>query len=275
MFGYLIIVIAHMVRMKTIHFYFKQKRTQQKTIMNWLIKLLSIVIGLSIAHNLQAQHHSNAWFRATLSIPFTNKIKIDNEWQHRRQNGFENKNMLDKNLMFTFRNWIHYQHNKDLKFSLSPFTYFSHYRIIQNKLDEKAHASNEIRFSAAAEWQHKFFERFYIMYRTAMEHRIFNTQQDITRFRNRVGLRYDLTAKMKFSIYDELLLNITGNPFLDHNRLGINLEYKLMPHLKFDMGYIHIVRMPKTSLNKLQENNVFLNLTYQLPKHTTKVRTDN
>jgi hypothetical protein len=108
-----------------------------------------------------------------------------------------------------------------------------------------------------------------------MEHRIFNTQQDITRFRNRVGLRYDLTAKMKFSIYDELLLNITGNPFLDHNRLGINLEYKLMPHLKFDMGYIHIARMPKTSLYKLQENNVFLNLTYQLPKHTTKVRTDN
>ena len=102
--------------------------------MNWFKKLLITAIWISIAQTLQAQQHYNAWFRSTLSVPVGNKFKIDNEFQHRRQNGFENKNMFDKNLMFTLRSWVHYQHKEDIKFSFSPFAYFSHYKIIQKKM---------------------------------------------------------------------------------------------------------------------------------------------
>ncbi|MDE1191836.1 MAG: DUF2490 domain-containing protein [Arachidicoccus sp.] len=245
--------------------------------MNWLKKLLTTAIWISIVQTSQAQQHYNAWFRSTLSIPVGKKFKIDNEFQHRRQNGFDNANLFDRNLMFTYRSWVHYQHNEDVKVSVSPFAYFSHYRIIQNKTDEIAQPNNEIRFSAAVELQHIIVKKFYVVDRTAIEYRMFdNNQSDITRLRNRFGFRYDFIDKIKLSVFDELLFNLSGTTqhhFFDHDRIGLNLEYTVLPYLKFDIGYIHIARLPLTGTTKLHENNIFLNLTYQLHKRTktTKV----
>lgn len=245
--------------------------------MDWFKKLLITAIWISIAQTLQAQQHYNAWFRGALSVPVGKKFKIDNEFQHRRQNGFNNADMFDRNLMFTYRNWLHYQHNEDVKFSLSPFAYFSNYKIIQKQADENVQPNSEIRFSAAVELQHEILKRFYIVDRSAIEYRIFsNNQSDISRLRNRFGFRYDFTDKIKLSVFDELLFNLSGTTqyrFFDHDRIGLNLEYKVLPYLKFDIGYIHITRLPLTSTTKLHENNIFLNLTYQLHKRikTTKV----
>lgn len=240
--------------------------------MDWFKILLTAAIWVSIAQTLQAQHHYNAWFRGTLNVPVGKKFKIDNEFQHRRQNGFDNANLFDKNLMFTFRNWVHYQHNSAIKFSLSPFAYFSNYKIIQKHADENATPNSEIRFAAAVELQHSIVKKFYVVDRTAIEYRMFDgNQSDITRLRNRFGFRYDFTDKIKLSVFDELLFNLSGTTqhhFFDHDRLGLNLEYKVLPYLKFDIGYIHITRLPATSTTKLHENNIFLNLTYQLHKRT-------
>lgn len=245
--------------------------------MNWFEKLLFTAIGLSIAHTLQAQQHYNVWFRSTLSVPVSKKFKIDNEFQHRRQNGFGNTDLFDKNLMFTYRIWGYYQHNEDLKFSFSPFSYFSHYRIIQNKTDETATPKKEIRFSIAIELQHKIFKKFYLVDRTAIEYRIFsNNESDITRLRNRFGFRYDFTDKIKLTVSDEVFLNVAGTTiehFLDHNRVGLNLEYKVLPYLKFDIGYIYITRVPVANTTKLTENNIFVNLIYQINKRTKSTKT--
>jgi hypothetical protein len=240
--------------------------------MDWFKKLLTAAIWISIAQTSQAQQHYNVWFRGTLSVPVGKKFKIDNEFQHRRQNGFDNVNLFDKNLMFTFRNWVHYQHNEDVKFSLSPFAYFSNYKIIQKQAHENATPNSEIRFSAAVELQHSIVKKFYVVDRTAIEYRVFDgNQSDITRLRNRFGFRYDFTDKIKLSLFDELLFNLSGTTqhhFFDHDRLGLYLEYKVLPYLKFDIGYIHITRLPLISTTKLHENNIFLNLTYQLHKRT-------
>lgn len=234
-------------------------------------RLLITAIWISIAPTLQAQHHYNAWFRSTLSVPVGEKFKVDTEFQHRRQNGFDNENLLDKNLMFTYRNWVHYQHSEDVKFSVSPFAYFSHYRIIQSKTDETASPISELRFSAAVELQHEIVKKFYIVDRSAVEYRIFdNNQSDITRLRNRLGVRYDFSEKLKLSVFDELLFNIGGTThshFFDHDRIGLNLEYHFLPNLKVDIGYIHLTRLPITGNTKLKENNIIMNLTYQLKKH--------
>lgn len=238
--------------------------------MYWFKRLLVTAIWISIAQTLQAQDHYNAWFRGTLSIPVGEKFKIDNELQHRRQNGFENENMFDKNLMFAYRNWVHYQHSEDVKFSLSPFAYFKNYRIIQQHPDETIIPSSEIRFSIAVELQHEILKKFYIVDRSAVEYRIFdNNQADIIRLRNRFGFRYDFTRKLKVGIFDELLFNLSGTKyhhFFDHDRLGLNVEYKLVPNVKFDIGYIHITRLPLSGTTKLHENNLYLNFTYQLKK---------
>lgn len=236
-------------------------------------KLLITAIWISITLPLQAQHHSNAWLRGTLSIPVSSKIKVDAEFQHRRQNGFENENMFDKNLMFTFRGWVHYQHNENIKFSLSPFAYFSHYRIIQKEMDGKAAPNSEIRFSAAMELQHEIFKKFYVIDRNALEYRIFsNSQSDITRLRTRFGVRYDFTEHIKLTAFDELFFNVSGTPIehvFDHNRVGLNLEYHILPSVKVDIGYIRLTRLPLTSCTKLKENNIMFNLTYQLKRHTS------
>ncbi|WP_240186956.1 DUF2490 domain-containing protein [Pedobacter nanyangensis] len=129
-------------------------------------RLLATAMWVFIAQTLQAQKHYNAWFRSTLSVPVGEKFKVDNEFQHRRQSGFQNGNMLDNDLMFTFRNWVHYQHNPNLKFSVSPFAYFSHYRIIQDKPDKEAAPNSEVRFSVAEELQHKIYKRIYLVNRS-------------------------------------------------------------------------------------------------------------
>lgn len=239
--------------------------------MSWLKKLLVTAIGIFIAQTLPAQTHNNAWFRATLSLPVEEKFKIDNEFQHRRQNGFENNNLFNKNLMFTYRSWVHYQYSKDVKFSVSPFAYFSNYKIIQKQADQTAEPNKEIRFSAAVELQHELFKSFYITNRNALEYRIFsNNQSDITRFRTRFGGRYELSDNIKLGIFDELLLNTAGTTtehFYDQNRIGLNIEYRVLPNLKFDIGYIYLTRLPLTAdKTTLYENNIVLNLTYQLKK---------
>jgi hypothetical protein len=234
-------------------------------------RLLITAMWLSIAQTLTAQHHHNAWFRSTLGIPLEDKIRTDVEFQHRRQNGFENRNMLDNNLMFTFRDWVHYQHTPNLKFSVSPFAYFSHYRIIQDKADKAAAPNNEVRFSIAQEFLHRTFGRIFLVSRNALEYRIIkNVPNNITRFRTRFGGRYEVTEHLKLTLFDEFFINVAGTSsaqFTDHNRTGMNIEYSVLPNLKFDVGYIYLIRfsIPSASGNiRIYENNLFLNLTYQL-----------
>ncbi len=231
-------------------------------------KLLAVAMGILIASAVQAQHRYNAWFRTTLSMPVGEKLTIDGELQHRRQNGFNNTDLLDKNLVFTFRNWIHYQHQENIKFSVSPFAWFSNYKIIQKPGDETGKPNGEIRFSAAAELQHLLFKKVYIVDRTAAEYRIIeNNQSNITRWRNRLGIRYDITGRLKLSVFDELLLHVSGTTtdhFFDHDRIGLQMTYKLGAHWGMDIGYIHISRLPLTGDTRLKETNVFLHFTYQL-----------
>ncbi len=234
-----------------------------------LKSLYILTAWLFITQTLRAQHH-NAWLRGTLSISLNKKIKTDSELQYRRQNGFGNNDMLNKNLMFTFRNWTHYQYNKEIRFSVSPFALFSHYRIIQRPEDETARPVTEIRFSAAADIQQRFFDKFYLTGRSAVEYRIFNNSQaDITRFRNRLGIRFEFQERFKLSLYDEILVNATGVSllhFYDHNRVGLSLEYQISDRLKSDFGYVYISRLPTTATDRLNENNIFVNLSYLLKK---------
>lgn len=99
-------------------------------------------------------------------------------------------------------------------------------------------------------------------------YRVFNGSQ-VDRFRrsNRFGFRLDLSRKWRSGVFEELFFNLSGTTLsrlFDHNRLGLNLEYKVAPHFKLEMGYIRIVRLPLVRNGQLYENNIFLNLGWQL-----------
>lgn len=227
-----------------------------------------LILACCLSGLMHAQTHANSWFRGTLAVPIRENIQMDAEFQHRRQNGFGNHNLFDKNLLFTFRTWMHYQQKEGVKYSLSPFAYFSSYKPIQFPGDDTLRPNREFRFSAAVELHKSLFGKTNLMNRTAAEYRVFGgAHLPVTRLRNRTGLDYHLTARLKAGIYDELILNIGGMPlaqFFDQNRIGCYMQYEVIPNLKLELGFLHLVRLQITDLTKLRENNLVLNLTYRL-----------
>lgn len=231
--------------------------------------LVMLIVNFSIPKTA-AQNHMNSWFRATLSIPVTEKIKTDIELQHRRQNDFESDNLFDKNLMYTVRTWLYYKQNKDVVYGISPFAYFSNYRIIQKESDSNAKPANEYRFTASVELQHQLANKLYIVDRTALEYRIFEgSVENTTRLRNRLAFRYDFNSKYNIAVGDEILINASGTDaqhLFDHNRIYANFSYKPNPSLKFDIGYLYISRLTKNNIDLLEESNFYFNFTYTIPK---------
>jgi hypothetical protein len=232
------------------------------------INAIILIVILIIASKTVAQEHTNSWFRTTLSVPVTEKIKTDLELQHRRQNDFESDNLFDKNLMYTFRTWVYYKQNKDVVYALSPFAYFSNYKIIQNESDAVSKPSNEYRFCASVELQHELADKFYIVDRTALEYRVFEgTIENVVRLRNRLAFRYDLNSNFNTTIGDEIFINASGTDsqhIFDHDRLFANFSYKLNPSFKFDLGYIYISRLTKSSIDLIDESNIYLNFTFTI-----------
>ena len=217
-----------------------------------------------------AQEHTNKWFRTTISITVTEKIKTDIELQHRKQNDFESNNFFDKNLMYTFRTWLYYKQNNDVVYGISPFAYFSNYKIIQKENDAFAKPTNEYRFSASVELQHELATKFFIIDRTALEFRVFEGRtENVVRLRNRMAFRYDFNLKYNIAFGDEIFINAKGTDvqhIFDHNRIFTNFSYKPKSSLKFDIGYIYISRLPKSNADLIEESNFYLNFTYTLHK---------
>lgn len=232
--------------------------------------ILLIALVTFFAPKSIAQEHTNSWLRTTLSIPVTEKIKTDIELQHRRQNDFESNNLFDKNLMYTFRTWIYYKQNKDVVYAISPFAYFSNYKIIQKGSDAVAKPTNEYRFSASVELQHELADKFFIVDRTALEYRVFEgSVENVIRLRNRLSFRYDFNATFNATIGDEIFINASGTDaqhIFDHDRLFANFSFKPKPTLKFDIGYIYISRLPKSNTDLIEESNLYLNFTYTIQK---------
>jgi hypothetical protein len=230
--------------------------------------IILLVIATFFAPKIVAQEHTNSWFRTTLSIPVTNKIKTDLELQHSRQNDFESNNLFDKNLMYTFRTWIYYKQNKDVVYAISPFAYFANYKIIQKESDAVAKPTNEYRFTASLEIQHQLAPKFFVVDRTAMEYRVFEGSiENTTRLRNRLAFRYDYNSNYSVAIGDEILINTTGTDaqhIFDHNRAFSNFSYKPNSAVKFDIGYIYISRLTKSNIDLIDESNFYLNFTYTL-----------
>ena len=215
---------------------------------------------------VQSQTDNNFWFKSIVSYSLNDKIKIDQEFQHRRQSDYDNSNLLDKNLMFNYRVWGQYKLDEDIKILISPYGYSSNYRMIEKQGDDKIEPQKEIRFSVASEFQKEILNRFFLIERFGMDYRVFESvHQKTLRLRNRFGIKYQL-FNVYFSLTDEVLFNVADSSNVisfDQNRIGTNLEFKLSSIIKVDLGYMYLIRTSTLNGDYLQENNYSLNVSFQ------------
>lgn len=227
-----------------------------------------IVVAISLVGLAQmalGQHHVNSWFKAALVWRINKQFKTELELHHRRQNGFDNSNLLSNNLLYLGRVWLHYQPHQNLTLSLSPFAKVVNYKVIQTKTDETLQPTQEIRITGALAWRKAIADKWQLQLRTMGEYRLFNNPQyHIIRLRQRAGLGYQLSSQLNLVVYDEVLGNITDrytHTFYDHNRIGTSIGYQCNRHFKVDLGYIHINRHQRNTDHYWEEENIALGLT--------------
>lgn len=232
------------------------------------MKKFLLIILILFSRNAVAQHHYNAWFRVSGSYGFSSKFSTNVELQYRKQNGFGNENLCDKELMQSARLWFYYQQKKQVMLGFSPIALFEHHRIIQLANDEKATPVIEKRMSAMFKAQTELKKKLHFVAGTKAEYRTFNHQNnDVLRLRQLIGLNYKLSDKMEASFSDELFVNALGVSSMhifDQNRILLQLSYSPKPKWKLEVGYVHINRILLSNVDIMEDENFFINLNYKI-----------
>ncbi len=234
--------------------------------MIYLKRLLFAAMVISLPIVVCAQPHNNLWLRTTIGLPLGGHFRTDAELHYRRQNILEKGNRTGQQLLSAFRPWLHYQHSKDVRFSLSPVAWFSTYKTLSPQETLYTPPVQEWRISAAAEVQYPLTPHLQMLHRTIGEYRMLqNGQPPVTRVRYRLALRAGLWKHFKVLLYDELLVNAAGVQqlhFFDQNRIGASIEYAFSRHWRFEAGYMRVNRLPLTGTRYIRDHNTVLHLIY-------------
>ncbi|PWJ58682.1 uncharacterized protein DUF2490 [Dyadobacter jejuensis] len=211
----------------------------------------------------------NSWFRLTVNHRIGQNFSLDNEFQHRRQNNFDDKNYLSKALLVSYRSWVHYKPKKDVQVSLSPFAIMHQNPVYEQPIDTLKDMGREIRFAGMAQVQRSLFDMLYVYGKGGMEYRSFKHKKAKLRMRQRIGLTYSWQI-CQLNVYEELMLHVAGvepTQLLDQNRLGASISLKPNQPWALELGYIHTDKLSTSSNTLGTEKNLFLNVSYQLGKN--------
>lgn len=247
---------------------------------NMFLRLASLLMGLTWGVKLPAQHN-NWWTRWSVTYPVSAKFYTELESQLRLQT-----NQLDshssffanRHLAHSIRFFAHFKISSKFSTSLSPFTWFATSPVILSPSDVEAPLQHEIRPSILAEWIPYSKGRLSLSLRTWLEYRYFQkTAEGLVRFRQRVGMRYQLHEKWYAFIGEEILLHLHGvSPLerFDHNRLVLNLNYKPQPNWRIEVGYIYIHRLLRNKMLYINENNIVTHFYYTFPLTKKQIMAD-
>ncbi len=223
--------------------------------------------------------HSTFWHRSSLQYNLNQRWSIINEYQHRRQDTpFAAGNMMEHNLLHSYRLWINYRLPQTWTLIISPFTYFHATPLAGSKADLARSPEQEFRFTAMTEARNKA-GRFEIVNRIGYENRWIKRQpQDayrpVGRFRIRLmaelPLWKDHNQQYKARLYasEEVFLRagkeVLPTQFFEHNRLTTGIRYTVNPYLRIDSGYQYAYRVRRNGFETDAEHTFILNAFFTL-----------
>ncbi|MBX3252917.1 MAG: DUF2490 domain-containing protein [Chitinophagaceae bacterium] len=235
----------------------------------WSIAVV-VLLGLCTPVRLNAQAYRNTWFRVTGRYHFSEKMMADIEWQHRRQQGYNNENPFHTELLSSMRPWVYYSFNQHIRIDASPIAYYSLHSAIKNKEDAGKKPLSEYRSTLGISFKQSLTKKLGIGGRIMAEYRNFSSTGDIVRGRARVDIHYDMGKQYKLVWQGEELLNITGTApdhVFDHSRLSASVNKQFGRRYHVELGYIYISRLLPGDSFIRREHNIFLNMMIDIKRN--------
>jgi hypothetical protein len=218
------------------------------------IILLFFIGKIACAQPLDKYHHNTFWGRVVLSDKITGKLKWELFLQDRTQNDPESKlNIFKHHQLTSYWLWLHYQVNKDLRVSVSPFCYFNTISLYPQPPAMGDRGVRELRWAAQVEHTQRL-ARFQFANRYSLEYRYRDLEIEdvfVTNFRARYRARFEFPIK-KFKhatsliFYDEIFLEfgkaLKSSPAVfNQNRLYAGFSTEVVKNVKFNLGYMYLI----------------------------------
>ncbi len=238
----------------------------------------------AFSQSLTHYYHNAFWGRIVLSDKISKRFGWEVYLQERTQNDPTEKLTIFKYHQLTsYWLWIHYQVSKDLRFSVTPFCYFSTIALFPQPAEIGNRGVNEYRWAVQLEHTQRF-RKLLFANRYSIEYRfrdIVTEGQFVPnyRVRYRAKLEVPLTGEkhpISLIVFDEVLLEfgqaVQSSPAIfNQNRLYAGFNYEVMKNVKFNLGYMYLIqeRLTGTAIdisNVLWATATFENLFSQFYK---------
>lgn len=211
--------------------------------------------GAVNAQSLTHYYHNSFWGRIVLSDKISNKFGWEVYLQERTQNDPAEKLSIFKYHQVTsYWLWIHYQVNKDLRVSVTPFCYFNTIAYFPQPAEIGNRGVNEYRWAVQLEHTQRFKPfQFANRYSIELRYRDITQPDDFVpnyRIRYRAKLEKPLKGlkhPVSLILFDEVMFEfgkaVESSPAIfNQNRVYAGVSYEAMKNVKFSLGYMYLTQ---------------------------------
>lgn len=228
------------------------------TFLNRTFILCVFFLQISLSGYSQKKYHHNLfWGRVVLADTINSRLKWEIWLQRRTQNADGTKiDIFEAPQFSTVWLWLNYNLSKDLKLSITPFSYFKSWPLYVKPSDLEAQPIKEFRWVARVDQQNRL-KYFNLINRLAVEYRyrdMMNTNVYTPNYRLRYMLRFEksinttaLKRPLLLIANDEVMVqfgkSVKNNASLfDQNRIYVGFNYEIFRNVKLNLGYLYTIQ---------------------------------